>query len=117
MPVGLEMEEGVVSWTWRWAVVVVGGKAGPPELLVLGQPCFPSQLFLHWPWVPLSSADWVKIPGTAPPTSQPPIPTRAASSWGFPVSLSCSTDTSTGEWDMDLGKEDNSLHSQKLSSP
>ena len=32
MPVGLEMEEGVVSWIWRWAV---GGKAGPPELLVL----------------------------------------------------------------------------------
>lgn len=67
MPVGLEMEEGGFSWTWRWAV---GGKAGPPELLVLGQPCFPCQLFLHWHWVSLPSADWVKIPGTAPPTPQ-----------------------------------------------
>lgn len=102
MPVGLEMEEGGVSWTWRWAV---GGKAGPPELLVLGQPCFPCQLFLHWHWVSLPSADWVKIPGTAPPTPQPPLQLHNPSSpptlhlhGASSISLSCSTDTPPGEW-------------------
>lgn len=29
MPVGLEMEEGVVSWTWRWAVVGGGWESWP----------------------------------------------------------------------------------------
>lgn len=95
----------------------MGGKAGPPEIFVLGQPCFPWQLFLHRHWVPLPSADWVTTPGTAPPAPQRPHPHPRRIFMGLPYIFKLLNWHLHGGMEYGLGEEDNSLHSQKLSSP
>lgn len=98
----------------RWV-----GKLALRNCLSLASPVSHASSFCIGTGSPLPSADWVKIPGTFRPstpqslsTPQPLIPHPHCTFMGLPISLSCSTDTSTGEWDMDLGEED-SLHTHR----